>query len=131
MVRRAIIIVLVLCSAAFSYEGLDHFTYFGTTAESYTVAWGPGQGAEKYEIRLYHHEQKAYVDQGTTAALEYTIQLPRSGHYTVQVRSLAQGKDPSAWAESTDSTNALVDGKPRSWWLYGHVAPPGLLGMPF
>lgn len=130
MIKRVVIIFLFCSSAAFACAGLDYYTYFGTTAETYRLAFIPGQGAETHEIRLFNHEKSIYIDMATIAGNEYDILLPKTGHYSVEVRSCNKYQC-STWSKSINPAESLVDGKPRAWWLYGHVAPPGPLGMPF
>ena len=135
MVVQALRVVLWLTFFtvnAFAWEGLDYFTYFGTTDDPIIIAWTAGEGVEKYQIRALHKERNKYIEFGTTAECEYTIVLPRSGHYIFEVRSLKlkEGSDDkyitSEWAVSNDPQYATVDGEPRAWWVYGYVAPPGI-----
>ena len=118
--------ILLYCGIAFADPmiGVDNYTYFGTTAETITVKWETSAGATGYELRAYHHEQQIYIWVGSTTNLEFTYQLPKSGHYTFMVRAVGNLGE-STWSESTDPNVANVDGNPRAWWVYGHVAPPG------
>ena len=122
--------LILLSVNAFAWDGLDYVTFFGTTDKTITVGWTVSDGAEKYELRLYNHERDVFEDIGETTAVEYTFQLPRSGHYTAQVRALClndAGTEwlTSTWSESTNAEVAMVNDNPRAWWIYGFVAPPG------
>ena len=132
-ILRVVLWLTIFSTSAFAWEGLDYYMYFGTTDEGITAAWSPGDGAQKYQIRGYHKEHKVYVDFGITENCEYTVVLPRSGHYIFEVRSLKQigtggiTYAMSEWVQSIDPSVSTVDGNHRGWWVYGCVAPPGNL----
>lgn len=126
MIKRAIIILLFFCGAAFAYEGLDYFTYFGTTAETYTVTWAADPNALINHVRLFNHEKNIYVDLGSTTGSQWDIHLPKTGHYSAEVRS-CNDNGCSEWSKSIDPDRAKVNDNPRAWWIYGYVAPPGPL----
>lgn len=128
---RVVLLIVLLSINAFAWDGLDYFTYFGTTAETITCAWNPSETAEKYQVRALHREQNIYVDFGITNNCEHTVTLPRSGHYIFEVRAMkledgsATAYLVSEWIQSIDPEVATVDGNHRAWWVYGCVAPPG------
>jgi len=130
MYKNIIIILFILylltslCFAA-NWEAKDYVTYYGTTDHSITVAWSPVDGATSYKVREYFVEQKRYLPiiSGITST-QISITLPKSGHYIFEVAAV-NSYSSSAWARSVDATYAVVNNKPRSWWIYGHIASPG------
>ena len=94
------------------------------TSKTLTVAWDEAQNATGYDYRFFHVEQQQYTMTGSTANTTITVQLPKSGHYIVEVRA-KNDTEQSQWVLSTDVTYATVDGQARAWWIYGHVEPAG------
>ena len=129
---KKILLIVVLMSffvgflvrPSFSWETIDYVTHYGYTSETLTFMWDAGVGATSYEYRLYHVERKVYGDVVETTALQAEVQLPRTGHYIVEVRSKNE-RGCSVWVQSTDAEKSTVDGQPRAWWVYGCVKPPG------
>jgi len=110
---------------AAAFEAKDFVTYFGTTDESITVSWDENSPApERYEVVLYHVERRTDGPSVSVVLPPIVLRLPRTGHYIAKIRA-CDGEDYSEWAESIDPAIAVVDGQPRGWWIYGHVAPPG------
>lgn len=109
----------------------DGAEYMATTAEWVTVAWDASKLDDAdctdctYEVRLYHVERKAYTDAGSTTGLTKTFQLPKSGHYVVEVRGCRPGQC-SEWATSVNDENSpYVNAKIRKWRIYGRPAAGG------
>ena len=111
------------------WEKKDYVTYFGTTDKPVTVSWDAASGAAHYEVHIYCVERKQEIDLGTTTDIKKTIQIPKSGHYVAKVRTVNAQNQKSDWAESTNPAYATVDGQPKAWWIYGHVAKPGALNL--
>ena len=124
-VRLVLLIILIYCGGAFANPlvGLDYYTHFGTTAETITVIW-IGNSPTGYELRAYHHEQQIYIWIGSTNDLQYSFQLPNSGHFTIMLRNAPPAVNDQ-WSISTDLNVSKVNENPRAWWVYGYVAPPG------
>lgn len=109
------------------WSGLDYYTYYGTTDQTITFAWDPpttGGAATSYDWRVLHVERNTYILQGNSTVREVTIQLPRTGHYIIEIRA-KNSAGTSQWIKSTDSSYSTVGGQPKAWWIYGHVAGPG------
>lgn len=123
-----------LCFAQISASGstkYDYVTYAGYTGSNSTCAWDIVSGAAFYQMRVKHFEQNKYIDVGITPTLQFTYTPSKSGHYIIEVRSVHEDANHvltySAWAASTDSAYATVDGQPKGWWLYRYVQPPGTI----
>ncbi|WP_319406187.1 hypothetical protein [uncultured Desulfosarcina sp.] len=110
------------------WSGMDYFTYRGTTDKAITASWDVVEGATYYEAKIYSVDHDYETNLGKTETNRIAIQIPRSGHYVFMVRACNDLMNPpcSEWTESTDPERASVDGKPRGWWVYGHVAPAGI-----
>ena len=130
----SIVFIIFVTWAAFALEvvnleSVDYVTYFLTTDKSVIVSWDEQAAAQYYEVRLYHVEREDEVSAGSgrTKKNSITFQLPRSGHFIAKIRACNDDLDPpcSDWSESIDPEIAKVNGEPRAWWLYGHVAGPG------
>ena len=124
------------------FKAIDRVTYFGTTDKEVKVSWDHNDPPpDFYEINLYHVERQTELPAGTgkTSENSITFQLPRSGHFIAKVRACmnsAEGIDGcdaapccGEWSESIDSEVAIVDGAARAWWLYGYVAPVGVIAI--
>lgn len=122
--------ILAWAAIAIAYEAKDYVTYFGTTNGQLTVSWDAQEVATHYEVVLYHVERKVEVPaaSGRTETNSIIFKVPRSGHFIARIRA-CDAKGCSDWVESTDATYCLVDGKPRGWWIYGHVASPGTIDI--
>lgn len=128
---RFFLIIGILGAAFLSlglWTGLDYYTYYGTTDQTIVFTCDyptTGGTAVSYDWRVYHAENKVYVLEGNTNYPGSTeIQLPKTGHYIIEARA-RNAAGVSEWVKSTDSVYARVDGQPRAWWIYGHVAGPG------
>lgn len=117
-----IIIFLLLANTVHGQE-YDHHEYWFFTGDTITTAWDPAAGAVEYQTQLYHMEQKVPVAIGRTSSTQIQFVCPRSGHYYFKVKSIGETED-STWSESTDPEVSTVNGQPRSWIVYSHVAPP-------
>lgn len=131
---KRIFIIFLLCILFFSFVGIGHYTYFGTTEKEFTVAWDAPVNADNitnYELRLYHVEREVYepIISVDNLTLRYTTRLPRSGHFIVYIRSINNNAEEEfkygLWVHSTDINTGSVNGERRAWWLYGHIAKPG------
>jgi len=107
-----------------AWEMKDLACYFYTTDSSITAAWAVAPGVDEYELRLKHYERDVYVDLGSTTDTQYTFSLPRSGHWTLEIRGTNSYKQ-GPWTPATDPIYGTVDGQPRGWWIYGYLAPVG------
>ena len=113
-----------------AWELKDYVTYVGHTNEVITVAWNDSTNTDYYEVRLYHVEKNVYLPRGTTIESTMSINLPRTGHYIVEVRGINSFFE-GAWSQSTNSNNSEVNGTEKGWWVYGYLAPVGpiIIGM--
>jgi hypothetical protein len=113
---------IVLANAA--WEMKDLACYFYTTDSSITVVWNPDSNSDSYELRLKHYERDIYVDAGSTVNTEHTFYLPRSGHWTLEIRGINPYNE-GPWSLSTDPLYGMVGDQARGWWLYGYLSPVG------
>ena len=120
------------------FQAVDVVTYFGTTDQEIKVSWDHNDPVpDYYEITLYHVERgiESPAGIGKTDENRIVFKLPRSGHFIARVRACLESSEHvegcetppccSEWSESIDPEVASVDGQPRAWWIYGHVAGPG------
>ena len=119
-----LILAFSFCNV-YAFEKKDYVTYFGTTDKTIKASWDLVVGAVKYEVQIYCVDRKEAISLGNTTMPEKVIQIPRSGHYIVKVRAINLQNRASTWSESIDPKYATVDGEPRAWWVYGHIAAPG------
>jgi hypothetical protein len=136
MIYNALFLVLfALPSQAGDFVKKDLVTYFGTTDKSLTCRWDTIEAyIDEFELRLFHVERdvETPIANGKTSQNELTFKLPRTGHFIVKVRACERDYTfCSDWSESIDPEVATVDGEPRGWWVYGHVAAPGELNFGF
>lgn len=98
-------------------------TYFGYTSNLMTVAWDVTPGATSYDLRLKHVERNTYGQYGNVSTPMYTFQLPRTGHFIVEIRSVNEfGKGD--WMTS-ESINTFTDPQYDPFWIYGYPEPVG------
>lgn len=111
------------------YDGKDLYTYVGTTDLEIKVSWTPVLDAESYDLELYCVDRNVNVAQANTPTAGLTIKAPHQGLFIVRVRAVRTPPTgpqiTSEWVSTDDPTIALVDGKPRGWWIYSFLAPPG------
>lgn len=133
MFKKFFLIVVFILFTSLSYADIeleDHFTYFITSNEQLTLQWNTESGAEGYQVRLFHVERDvvSVLTNDITTGNQLVFSVPRTGHYIVEIRSCAGGYTDttcSPWIRTTNSQRAIVNNQPRSWWVYGHVQPPG------
>ena len=121
-----LLFILMLSFQVFAsepFQPVDYVTYFGTTDNLISFAWDAGEGANAYELRLHGVEQDIYIDEGIVQELCMDIQLPKTGHYIAEIRSIGPDGEVSEWVSSI--TIGTVDGVDRAWWLYGYPNSPG------
>ena len=115
-------------------------TYFGTTDNPLTIKWDPAICPVEcspctigYEFEIFHIEQEKTIKFGILTVSQYELQLPKSGHYIIKVRTINTSLLPtdvnyaSVWTISTDSTRTRLNGQANGWWIYGYVAKPGMI----
>lgn len=127
--------VLLFSVNAIAWEKKDYVTYFGTTDQQIKFAWNTSVGATDktvYEVKLFNVEKdtEVLIANGKTQDTDITISLPRTGHYILRIRACSDNtadKKCSEWVESINPEFATVDGSPRAWWVYGHIASPGTI----
>jgi hypothetical protein len=108
------------------WVGKDYVTAFGTTDKEITVTWNVVDGADLYDVEMFHVEQNVVAKTVEVTENSITTKLPKSGHYIFRVRACNSSRsDCSIWVESIDPEYARVNDQPRAWWVYGYVAPPG------
>jgi hypothetical protein len=112
---------------------------------SVTLAWDaiPANGITDpiwYDVRVIMFDKSpetAYAI-GLTTLTDMEILRPRSGHFRFEVRACRYSDchcepdsnsdicedDRSDWAQSTDPTQATVDGVAMGWWVYFKTPPP-------
>lgn len=117
--------------SAGAFQLFDYATYYGETGQEIQMAWDHVTNAAYYEVQLFNMERGVIVDleNPKTPGLSMIFKLPYSGHFVAQVRACNDDNDDlekpcSEWSLSTNPEVATVDGTPRAWWLYGHVAEP-------
>lgn len=117
------------------FKTVDYATHFFTTDKEITVVWDAaetGKEPDYYEVKLFDIDRGQVESEsiGKTTENRLAFSLPRSGHFMAMVRACLEPSEDndglcSVWSYSTDETVASVGGKPRGWWLYGHLAPAG------
>ncbi len=118
-----ILINIPIISYSQDWESKKVTTEVGYTSKYITVEWDPSVRATSYKIRLKHLERDVYGSEITTTETQYTFQLPRTGHYTFEVKGVNQyGEAP--WSLSD---NVFVYSNPiyQPFWIYGYTEPPG------
>jgi hypothetical protein len=125
------ITVLLICRISFAQDWViknqDAYLYWGTTDKPLKIGWD-AQPENAFVFNLYHYEHDVEMARGSTELNGVTFMLPRTGHYYVRVCAIADPGDiplEENCSISIDATYAVVDGQPRAWWVYGHVAAPG------
>jgi len=111
-------------------EKHDYITYAAYTSKKFTVGWDAVEHATWYEIRIFNMERNVYVDieDYKTHETMKTFNFPYSGHFVPQIKACAiidEETKCSSWSSANNAEVATVDGKPRAWWLYGFIEPPG------
>jgi len=125
------VLILSPISSFAAFSGNNNFTYTGTTADVVTLMWNAPVGyqtGDVFEIQLKNKERNTVVNIPETTALTKTFKCPKTGHWTVYIRSkrlVGSTWEFSTWVNSTDVTVATVDGQPRAWWLFTWVAGTG------
>ena len=115
-------------------EGVDHYTYYGTTADDITVAWDLPEGhdvlTDDFEVVLVNPERNIEIPLIITPETIITFKASKTGHWVVKMRT--RGRDTvtgtyeySTWILSTDSSHAKVNDQPRGWWIFTWIASTG------
>lgn len=119
----ALAMLTLTAGAALGWNLTQAFTYNGNTGQPVTIAWQPDPEAASYEVQLYHQDHQQVARELATDDTRATLELPRSGRYWVQLRSIDTAGAPSEWYLSTDPAAAIVAGQPMAWQLFAWVAP--------
>jgi hypothetical protein len=114
------------------FEGADHYTYYGTTADDITLAWDEPTGydvlKDDFEVVLYNPERNITIPLIITPELQVTFKTSKTGHWIVKLRTRKYDGtkyEYSVWAVSTDPTVAKVNDVPRGWWIFTWIASTG------
>jgi len=116
---------------ATGFAGKEYYTWYGTTADNVTVQWDAPTGyiaGDGFEIQIKNPERSIVVNIPETTALSKTFKCPKTGHWTVHVRSkrlVDSTWQYSTWADSTDPAVAKVNDVARGWWLFVWIAGTG------
>ena len=143
-----LLIFLLFSLNVYAWEEMDYYLYYGTTAESVTVAWGDPRVTtpedinddydpltDHFEISIYNKErniERVIVDNIPGDVFQYTFKLPQTGHWITKIRavrhSIVDGVEENTftnWGESIDATISVVNDSPKAWWLFAWIAPAG------
>lgn len=129
ILAAALAFLLLIAARGGAVELKDVATYWLTTGEKVTVAWDGVTGADHYVYRIRSLERNALIkiegrEETETTATQFSFVVPFAGHFVAEVKAVA-GDKSSTWATSDNKANAQINGEPRAWWLYGHIAPAG------
>lgn len=110
-------------------EKLTAVTYWAGTGEKLTVAWDPVNSATAYVYRVKSLERDSYIDidgakEVRTTETSFAVIIPFGGHFVPEVKAVDDADHSSSWAVADRAENAVVDGEPRGWWIYGAIKPP-------
>jgi len=91
-----------------------------TTTKQLTLAWDCIAEAMYYEVKALWIDPSTPVEYfvGRTSECQALISKPRTGHFKYRVRSHKSANLYSVWADSTDKTDAIVNGQPMGWWIF-------------
>lgn len=106
------------------------YEYYGTTNQKIRCSWTPTGTATAYEVRLYSIDRNSEViiSNGKVTVPTIVFTLPKTGHYSVKVRSCkADYSECSDWSTSTSSTDVTIGTDTSPWIIYGNVAGPGAI----
>jgi len=116
------------------FEGIDHYTYYGTTADEITVAWDLPTGhdvlTDDFEIVLVNPERNIEIPLAIIPETVITFKTSKTGHWIVKMRTrgwdaATETHEYSVWIISTDPVYARVDGVARGWWIFTSIASTG------
>jgi len=150
-----IIILISIFSIAHAqtWEGIDHYLYYGDTGKDISVAWAdpkvitPEDPFDDYnpltdvfELIIYNKDRDYTVkisDVIPADVFEWTFKVPKVGHWVPKIRvkrvETVDGVDSieyTEWSESTDPTVAQVNGIDRGWWLFAWLDATGPIIIP-
>jgi hypothetical protein len=120
---------------AAGFSGKDYYTWYGTTADNVTVGWDAPAGyqtSDSFEVQIKNPERNIVVNIPGTTELTKVFKCPKTGHWTVHVRTkriVNNQPQFSSWADSTDPSAATVDSQPRGWWLFTWLAGTGSINI--
>jgi hypothetical protein len=143
------VMALVIGLALFSFStvasaqtGMQGYEYFNSTGRV-TLQWDLIPEALGYNIRviMFDKAPETTYAMGQTSNNQMEILRPRSGHFRFEAQACRFADcsctdntgatpendcpiDKSLWAQSTDPTQATVDGVAMGWWLYWKTPPP-------
>jgi len=129
-------LLMLLPAASFALEatgfsGKDIYTWYGTTADNVNVSWDAPVNyvtGDSFEIQIKNPERNIVVNIPETTTFTKQFKCPKTGHWTVHVRSkrlISSVWQYSDWIASTDPTVATVAGQPRAWWLFVWITGTG------
>jgi len=108
---------------AWEVKSLD--LVFGYTSELIDIEWDSAANCTSYDVRLKHIERDTYEPIQNTTNVQITLQLPRTGHYEIEVRGRNDTtSEIGNWSNITDP-NTYTDAQLGPWWIYGSVEPVG------
>lgn len=143
-----LLIFLLFSINVYAWDEMDYYLYYGTTAESITVAWADPRIEtptdinddynpliDHFEISIFNKERKieqVVVNNIPGDVFQYTFNLPKTGHWIPKIRAvrhaIVDGVEENTvtdWSESIDPEVAVVNGLSRSWWLFAWIASTG------
>jgi hypothetical protein len=120
-------ILLASISYAADWDAKELITYFGYTSKQVKIEWDPSDQAVDYQLRLKHVERDAYEQSIVITTPEATFNLPRTGHYIVEVRARNVHGD-SSWAVSNNIATFNTD-QYKPFWVYGYPEPAGPISI--
>jgi hypothetical protein len=124
LIFLAAFLLIGLFASPAKAEVYSHNEHFFNTAEQIHATWDVATGAQSYELRLLHKRRAQYYPvtdlDGDDTDNHCYFTLPRSGHYYLEIRSVATVNGELLYSEWVTSRDMFVTG----WWLYGYPAPP-------
>lgn len=114
----------LLCSSLFAAPDKFIGCLYTIPDNTVTLTWIPGQNVEYYEVQLILVDKNSSYPILTTTTPTIKIQRPRSGFFTVRVRS-CNGQTKSSWIYSDVANSAKVDGNNMAWRIYWKLPSPG------
>lgn len=129
---KTLIFLLTLILAVPAFGAAEKFVgcLYTVSDNTITVKWNPpvdGGVVDYYEVRLRYLDARNptyYPIKRVTGATQTTLNQPRAGHFSVEVRAVNSiGAGP--WLTSTQGQLTLVDGETMAWMLYWRLPGTG------
>jgi len=118
-------LVLLLASPLMGWEVKNLELVFGYTSETIPIEWDAATNCTSYDVRLKHVERGTYEPMQNTTSTQVVLQLPRTGHYEIEVRGVNNStSEVGVWSSIIDP-NTFTDPQLNPWWIYGSVEPVG------